>query len=214
MDATVEPEERTASRKLRYSDKQKVEALLVMEAEGGSPFRASQVTGLPLATLYDWKHGRGIPPDVKQRAEEAAVRLAGGFEDLAERIVDSITDEVIQAANLQQRVTSAAIAVDKMRLLREQATNISRNESMDDGERLKRVLALLQEEEAIEVQPVEQEQQADEQVALAAHGEQANEGQATLDGEQEHAPPVQPAACQVQDADACSPLSGYYTGKR
>jgi predicted transcriptional regulator len=50
--------------------------------------------------------------------------LADMYEGLARRMINSITDEDIQKINAYQRTLSAAVSTDKMRLLREQSTDI------------------------------------------------------------------------------------------
>src|ERR1039458_3013481 len=60
-------------------------------------------------------------PEVIAEVQAMKRNLADSFEGLAERMVDSITDEDIAKINAYQRTVSGAIAVDKMKLLRGEA---------------------------------------------------------------------------------------------
>lgn len=67
-----------------------------------------------------------LQPGMVEGIEARKKELADFFEELAQRIMDSITEEDIRKINAYQRIISAGISVDKMRLLREQSTqNIS-----------------------------------------------------------------------------------------
>ncbi len=67
-----------------------------------------------------------LQPGMANNIEVMKKKLADHFEDLAYRLITSIKDEDIGKINTYQRVVSAGISVDKMRLLREQSTeNIS-----------------------------------------------------------------------------------------
>lgn len=58
-------------------------------------------------------------PDVKREVKVIRERLATGFEDLAAEILSKVTVADIEAANLMQKMTSAAIATDKANMLRQ-----------------------------------------------------------------------------------------------
>ena len=57
---------------------------------------------------------------VTATAETVKAELAGRFEDLAHRCLDGTTPGKIEGAKLLELTWSAAVSVDKMRLLREQ----------------------------------------------------------------------------------------------
>lgn len=63
-------------------------------------------------------------PEAQEKVEVIKLELADVFEDLARRMVDSITDDDILELSAYQRTISSGIAVDKMRLLRDQSTEI------------------------------------------------------------------------------------------
>jgi len=61
-------------------------------------------------------------PQATKEIEEMKEELADMFEGLAKRMLTSITQEDIERINSYQRTLSAAVATDKMRLLREEST--------------------------------------------------------------------------------------------
>jgi ribosomal protein L12E/L44/L45/RPP1/RPP2 len=166
MDSTVDKQP-AVSHKNRYSDRTKQDALLVLDAVEGDCYQAAAVTGIPTPTLYDWRAGRGVPPDVKARAQAATERLADGFQELAEKLVASALADSprIDRANIQQVVMAAAVSVDKMRLLREQATSIH-TQQLSDEERIARLNELLA--TALTLPAAAHEQEEGEQPALPA----------------------------------------------
>ncbi len=58
-----------------------------------------------------------VDPEMAPQIEQVKVALADRFEDLAVRMIVSISDKDITRINALQRTTAAAIAVDKRRLL-------------------------------------------------------------------------------------------------
>jgi len=65
-------------------------------------------------------------PEVREEIESLREKMAGMFDDLATRMVESILPEDIRGINAYQRTVAAGIAVDKSRLLRGESTsNIS-----------------------------------------------------------------------------------------
>lgn len=67
-----------------------------------------------------------LQPEAQIGIEEQKQELADKFEDMAHRMLDSVTETDIEKLSAYQRVLSSGIATDKMRLLRDQSTeNIS-----------------------------------------------------------------------------------------
>ena len=65
--------------------------------------------------------------------------LAASFEDLAKRMIASIADADIRGINAYQRTVASAVAVDKMRLLRDQSTqNVALHSIVEAIERKRR----------------------------------------------------------------------------
>jgi hypothetical protein len=63
-----------------------------------------------------------VKPEVVPEIQKVKKELADMFEDLARKMIDSITPEDISKINAYQRTLSGGIATDKMRLLRGQST--------------------------------------------------------------------------------------------
>jgi len=63
-----------------------------------------------------------LEPDTSKEILKIKQELADMYEGLARRMIDSITDIDIEKINAYQRTLSSGIAVDKMRLLRDQST--------------------------------------------------------------------------------------------
>ncbi len=80
-----------------------------------------------------------LDPEMATEIERVTVKLADRFEDLATRMVVSISDEDITRINAYQRTVAGAIAADKMRLLTGQSTeNISLHAIIEKIEREER----------------------------------------------------------------------------
>jgi len=105
----------------------------MVQACGGSVEAASRECGVPARTLYRWladprdrigETERG--QTARARMVEAALSnaraaLADKLERVANRCFDAITPAKVRASNdIRALATSGAIAIDKMRLLREQ----------------------------------------------------------------------------------------------
>lgn len=107
---------------MAYSDDQKAVALATLAAVGRNYREASRRTGIPHVTIMKWDRGENLPSDgsVVEKATTKKGELADNLEALAYRLVESVDETVIDTATLSQRMTAFGIAVDKMRLLREQ----------------------------------------------------------------------------------------------
>lgn len=57
-------------------------------------------------------------PETKKEIEVLKEEVADLYDDLAQRILESITDETINEAKLRDRVISAGVCTDKSRLLK------------------------------------------------------------------------------------------------
>ncbi len=80
-----------------------------------------------------------LNPEMAPQIEQVKVALADRFEDLATRMVVSISDEDIMALDGYKKTLSGAIATDKMRLLRGASTeNISLHAIIERIEREER----------------------------------------------------------------------------
>lgn len=126
--------------KRRYSDEERAEALAAVDANGGNVQATADQLGIPGPTVDYWKRGN-VHPQVLEIHNENRLPLADRLEDLAHLLADSLPDK-IPDANLQQAATSMAIAIDKMRLLREQPTSIPGKAELNDDELFARLRRL------------------------------------------------------------------------
>ncbi len=77
-----------------------------------------------------------VEPQAAVQIKAIQEELAASFAGLAKRMLFSITDKDINGINAYQRTLSAAISIDKMRLLREQSTeNIALHTIVEEVER-------------------------------------------------------------------------------
>lgn len=105
---------------------------------------AGSTYGVPKQTVSRWMAGNGadrgaLDPKVGLVKKDLADKL----ETLANKIVDAAASK-IEDATLPGSMTAAAIAIDKMRLLREQSTSITATISREERvERLSEEFARL-----------------------------------------------------------------------
>jgi len=116
--------------KRSYSDEEKGNALAALAANGGNALLTSQQTGVPRTTLQKWADG-AVHPCVPEMGQQKRQELADRLEGLAHRLVDAIPGKIADS-DLKQLSVSLGIAVDKMRLLREQPTSIEGHDLSDD----------------------------------------------------------------------------------
>lgn len=113
---------RKGVKKRRYSDLDRANALVALKANRGNVQLTARQTGIPPPTLSHWaKQERH--PEATVLGEKQIEPLADKLENIARLLIDAMPDK-IGSASLQQIATSAAIAIDKSRLLRGQATTI------------------------------------------------------------------------------------------
>jgi len=124
---------------VKYSREQRAQALAVLAACEGNACDAARRTGLPRRTLARWA-SQTIDPEARKVAlavarrvanvqevartvaavEVAKLGLADRFEDLANRcLAETARPLRLHGASLRDLTWSAAVSVDKMRLLRE-----------------------------------------------------------------------------------------------
>lgn len=109
----------------QYSDEDKASALLMLEAAGypkspGALARTEKESGVPATTLRDWFTGaHGAPPaNVRQhKKSELTVRI----EELIDKSLEH-AENVLSGAEFKDTVTSAAILIDKLLLLKGETT--------------------------------------------------------------------------------------------
>lgn len=131
--------------KRRYTPEDIATALALLEANDGNVFKTAKELGMPMSTLRLWREGKGVTPKILADTEDKKVDLA----DLFERVVRINLEHAIKTTTVRDMsgrdaVMAAAIATDKMRLLRNQPTNINRNERTVEDSR-KRLQELIEE---------------------------------------------------------------------
>ena len=107
-----------------YSDEDRAAALAALRANGGNVRRTAGQVGVPASTLAGWAAGDHAPVGAELRAGKK-LELADRFEEIARAALGRVTAAKLDEANAPQLLTAAGIAVDKMRLLREQPTEIT-----------------------------------------------------------------------------------------
>jgi transposase-like protein len=141
MSAKIELVRATVARTRRkYSDSQKANALAVLSANRGNVLRTSRELNIPERTLNDWSHlaenamnpnsKRPVSPDyaieIAQLREEKETDLADEYESVTRLYLNHAKkDKVIAETRGRDAVFSAAIATDKMQLLRNLPTSIT-----------------------------------------------------------------------------------------
>ncbi len=121
----------------QYTDREKAEALALLDINDGNFYRTARELAMPRHTLIRWANGEGINRDVLLLQQQKTLEYGGRFGELLEVILDSITPEDLEKASLKDKFISAAVAFDKRQLAYGQPTQI--NESIKDN--LEAVLA-------------------------------------------------------------------------
>lgn len=105
-----------------YSDQEKADAFLALEANGGNVAATSMELGIPYRTLYYWVSGKGVHPEVQQLIKEKRLPLIDRLEQLIQLIAEGMdSPEKIAAATLNQLSVAMGVLIDKVRLLKGEA---------------------------------------------------------------------------------------------
>jgi hypothetical protein len=133
---------------MAYTDETKALALTVLQQMKGNYEKTArwlsehanvEISGVQIAR---WEKGEYVTPEIVEKVEELKRRdLADCLEKLAFTLIDAAPGKIADAP-LSQVMVGMGIAVDKMRLQRGEATNISQ-QNMSDDERAKRVEEIL-----------------------------------------------------------------------
>jgi len=105
-----------------YSDADKAKALIALDLNGGNVKYTAQQIDIPRKTLATWKDGNHLNEDVASLRHNKTKDLADKFEELAHLYIGQ-AKQTIDSAKGTNAITGAAVAVDKMRLLRDQSTS-------------------------------------------------------------------------------------------
>jgi len=135
-----------------YSDTQKSAALIAYDICDNNAVRAAawckQHNGFAVShdQVTRWVNGEYIAEDVRNNAKVKKGELSDKFEEIAHLCTDLAADKLRnkdESIAFEKLMTGGAIATDKMRLLREQATTIT-NAAITDEERLRELQELMQ----------------------------------------------------------------------
>ena len=131
-----------AQPKILYSDEDKAKVLLALDANGGNLSRTAQETGVNFDTIMAWRDG-ACHPDVYAIRAGRCASLADRLEEAAHIVLtEALQPDKLAEAGFRDMTAGMGVIIDKMRLLREQATNISQQAGLSDEERLRRLRAL------------------------------------------------------------------------
>ncbi len=128
-----------------YSAEDKANALAVLASNGGNVKRTSTQLGIPYMTLKGWiLPERGVNDEVTACVIEKKADLADLWEAHARQALGLSGKRITEdAVPYSDTVRGAAIAIDKMRLLREESTeNVKEVTSIE--ERDKRAVELME----------------------------------------------------------------------
>jgi transposase-like protein len=125
----------------RYSDRDRTEALVALDANSGNVKRTALQLGIPHKTLDEWAKGR-VHADVASDRIEKKEELADRLEALAHQIVGLLPGKLAMAS-VQQLATTLGIAVDKMQVLRGKPSTINQETIADPEKRKARIDELL-----------------------------------------------------------------------
>jgi hypothetical protein len=116
-----DPEEKVRTRR-RYSDQERADAMMVLTANQGNLAATAIDTGIPYHTLRHWAAG-DRHPEATQMAKEKMPPLADRLEEIASLLAEGMDDPLkIRKAPLNQIAVALGVLIDKVRLLRGQAT--------------------------------------------------------------------------------------------
>jgi hypothetical protein len=122
----------------RYTDHQRAAALAALTANGGNLKRTSDELKIPRATLTGWAKN----PNLTELRQENELSLTDELERVAYALVRAIPDK-IHEASLNHISVSLGIAIDKLRLLRGEATEVTEVRGSDAKRELAERLARL-----------------------------------------------------------------------
>lgn len=115
-----------------YSDKERANALAVLDSCGGNISEASRTTGVPRMTLQDWS-GSAVHEDVTELRQEKKRDLGEAIEAEVYAIL-GILPEKRSEASFKDLSTAAGIFFDKLQLLKGEPTVINQEQTLSDAD--------------------------------------------------------------------------------
>lgn len=135
-------------------------AIKALLESGHSERSTAKLSGVSRETVRAVQRAKNLDP---QQVDRIKAGLAGKLYDTADRSIDSITDEKLQRSTAVQAMTTAAIAIDKARLIEGKATarteyvDASDKEIADEIGRLEGELAKWERGEIVNAEGIEEE---------------------------------------------------------
>lgn len=111
----------------RYTDDDRATALAVLDSNDGNLSRTSRETGIAASTIKRWVDDRA--EDLSDLRDQKREALSALWENVARAYLERALEPAVRDDSTgQAAITIAAIATDKLQLLRGQPTEINRHE--------------------------------------------------------------------------------------
>lgn len=145
------------NKRRRYTDEERSSVVALLVSEGypetkGALSKVAAAAQIPPSTVQRWFHGTHNPPPT-QLAHIKKIELADLFEQAARKYLEhSLTAPVMGDVSGKDAMTAAAIAADKMNLLRAQPTEriaIEHSGQLTIDERRQRIADILTRDDAL-----------------------------------------------------------------
>lgn len=111
------------------SEKKIAETLAVLKANGGDASLTARQTGVPRKTITYWRDKKATNERdvaISDKTQEEEEDLGNMLESFIRRVFNvGLTDDKLKEAPIEKLVLAAAVAVDKMQLLRGHPTDIN-----------------------------------------------------------------------------------------
>ncbi len=131
------------AKKRQFSDNEKAAVLATLKANKDNSSKTARETGVKRQTIDKWKQGLGINDDVLQMLHVKKEELRDLHKFIAVKALGLMQNKLSECS-AGQLSTIAAISTEKMLLLDNDATNITRDATpRTNEERAARILALV-----------------------------------------------------------------------
>lgn len=130
----------TGAMRRRYSDQERAEALARLDSNAGNVARTARELAIPRITLLGWRDDP-FAAGVSELRQQKRAALADDLEDLAAEMIP-VLHEKLGSASFHALVVGLGVVIDKLRLLRAEATEIVEAEALTEDERRARVAEL------------------------------------------------------------------------
>jgi hypothetical protein len=124
----------------KYTDAIRAETLAALQANGGNLSSTHRATGIPIRTIARWRDEPD--PRLGELANEKKAELSDSLERIANALVNAIPGKIDEAP-LNHVSIALGIAIDKLRLLRGEATEVTEVRGSDAKHELAQRLARL-----------------------------------------------------------------------